>query len=1038
MKKLLTLLLFLVFTAFAPLHVKAQANKQVREIAVLSSSFLYNLDNENLSDIIKSKVSKIKNIKAIKIIDSIDKEIFISIYRDDDKLISDKEFPSHIKAFEVFESSISYDDEVIGKVLLYYHDEKKILLSPEEKKWLKNNPIIKIAIMSYWKSDINQDNIHTNIIKLLNKYSDLNIISVKFDSWEDGFSEAIEGKNIHAITNLSWSKEREATKFHYTKAYSYTPSYLIVKKDDTSIKSLTDLANKTIYLETGSITHKLVEKIENIQVIDLANYVQIYKKLSTSKDIVGFISYKNKPKELKKYNLKIVKTMYDKYGEVSIGISHKYPLLQSIINKIYEVIPQKELKKLQTTKKKIKFSVEEKKWLNQKIPIKYVYDPDWAPFEWKNGLEQHVGIVKDLLNTIEEKSGMVFIEEASYSWNAAIQKAKDRDADMYSAVGITDERKTYMNFTKESLFSAPYVFVTRKGEDYFNGFDKIQGKIISVNTNSTIQGIIEKDRPNLKLRLLKIEDEDGFIMLEKEKIDIYVVNAVKAEYYLKALGFNEKLKIAYKTAYNLDLKIAIRNDMPKEVISILDKSISEITKEEVSTIFHKWTQTTVEAKTDWILISKIVGVIGFITLLIILNNLKLNSLVKQKTAGLVKQKNEIEDLTVNLEKKVKEQTLDLENLLTSFNKNVIFSKTDLKGHITHASEEFCKISGYEKHELIGKTHAVVQHPDTVQKTFKDLWDSLNEYKHWSGEIKNRKKDGSSYWAYNKIEAEYDADGKQFGYSAISEDITLKKEIEELHKHTQESIDYAALIQRALIPDDSKFEKYFKDYLAIWRPKDTVGGDIYLFEELRSDNECLLMVIDCTGHGVSGAFVTMLVKAIERQVVSGIKHSDEIVSPAKILSTFNTIMKKLLKQEDKSSVSNAGLDGQVLYYNAKDKIVKFSSARNEIFYYQNDELKTTKGDRHSVGYKDSDINYEFSEYTIDVAKETIFYLSTDGYWDQLGGERSLSFGKRRLKKLLSTLYKKPMDKQKEELLKTLHEYKKGYEQNDDITMVAIKI
>lgn len=265
----------------------------------------------------------------------------------------------------------------------------------------------------------------------------------------------------------------------------------------------------------------------------------------------------------------------------------------------------------------------------------------------------------------------------------------------------------------------------------------------------------------------------------------------------------------------------------------------------------------------------------------------------------------------------------------------------------------------------------------------------------------------------------------------------KLEIEEIHKHTRESIEYAALIQSALIPGNQLFRKYFKDFFAIWHPKDMVGGDIYLFEELRHD-ECLLMVIDCTGHGVSGAFVTMLVKAIERQVVAKIKHSDEVVSPSKILSIFNSSMKHLLKQEDKSSLSNAGFDGQIMYYNKKEKIVTVASAKNDIFYYQDDGLKVIKGDRHSVGYKDSDINFKFKEHTIDVSKDTTIYISSDGYWDQNGGEKGLPFGKRRLKIMLEEIHMESMADQQEEFLYTLANYKGKFEDNDDVTVIGIKI
>ena len=266
----------------------------------------------------------------------------------------------------------------------------------------------------------------------------------------------------------------------------------------------------------------------------------------------------------------------------------------------------------------------------------------------------------------------------------------------------------------------------------------------------------------------------------------------------------------------------------------------------------------------------------------------------------------------------------------------------------------------------------------------------------------------------------------------------KNSLEEVYRHTRDSIQYAALIQSALIPNNSNARKYFKDFLAIWHPKDMVGGDIYLFEELRDENEIILMVIDCTGHGVPGAFVTMVVKAIERQIIASLKYSNEPVSPAKMLQIFNTEMKSFLDQHDRSSLSNSGFDGQIVYYNKQKNILKIASARNEIFYIQENVLHSIKGDRQSVGYKDTPLDYEFSEHIIDLSKETSLYLFTDGYWDQIGGKRGFSFGKKRLKTLLQNIHTHTMADQQEELLYTLQEYQGDIENLDDITILALKI
>jgi len=264
------------------------------------------------------------------------------------------------------------------------------------------------------------------------------------------------------------------------------------------------------------------------------------------------------------------------------------------------------------------------------------------------------------------------------------------------------------------------------------------------------------------------------------------------------------------------------------------------------------------------------------------------------------------------------------------------------------------------------------------------------------------------------------------------------ELKKAHKQTKDSIEYASLIQSAIMPDNLLFKEAFKDYFIIWQPKDVVGGDIYLFERLRGEDEFLLMVIDCTGHGVAGAFVTMLVKAIEKQIVAKIDYDNEPVSPAKILSIFNKTMKQLLKQESKDSISDAGFDGGVIYYNKREKIVKFAGSKMELFYVKNGELVSIKGDRHSIGYKRSDPNYAFKEHTIVVDSKIKFYATTDGYIDQNGGKKGFSFGKRRFKEIIKDNHFKSMFEQKEIFLQTLNSYQKDEERNDDITVVGFEV
>ena len=276
------------------------------------------------------------------------------------------------------------------------------------------------------------------------------------------------------------------------------------------------------------------------------------------------------------------------------------------------------------------------------------------------------------------------------------------------------------------------------------------------------------------------------------------------------------------------------------------------------------------------------------------------------------------------------------------------------------------------------------------------------------------------------------------FTNITEIEHAKIEIEMIHQNVKESIEYASLIQEALIPKDALFKSCFSDHFSLWQPRDTVGGDIYLFELLRHEEECLLMVIDCAGHGVPGALVTMLVKAIERQITFQIKHDNEEVSPAKILSIFNKNMKQLLQQESLESISNAGFDGAVLYYDKPKKLIKYAGAKVPLFYIQDHTLHTLKADRHSVGYKKCRIDYPYTEQTLEVKDGMQLYLTTDGYLDQNGGKDDFPFGKIRFKELIERIYTLSMKEQKEQLIQNFNDYRKSQAINDDVTVIGLKI
>ncbi|MCU7836623.1 MAG: SpoIIE family protein phosphatase [gamma proteobacterium symbiont of Taylorina sp.] len=418
----------------------------------------------------------------------------------------------------------------------------------------------------------------------------------------------------------------------------------------------------------------------------------------------------------------------------------------------------------------------------------------------------------------------------------------------------------------------------------------------------------------------------------------------------------------------------------------------------------------------------------------------------------------------SLEIKVKQRTKELEHqqqivqtaeersrlLLTSAGEGIFGVGSD--GLVNFINPAALEMLQYNESEILGqKIHSVIHHTRTDGRHYPveqcPMYHAFSEGKvsHIDDEVLWRK-DGTNFpveYQAQPIIKDKQITGSVVTFSDITERINahnllLKQqlEIKEIHKQTRDSIKYAALIQGALVPDNKVFQKFFQDYFAIWHPKDIVGGDIYLVEEM-SEDEVIIMVIDCTGHGVPGAFVTMLVKAIERQLTANL-HKDKTISPANMLSVFNRSIKNLLQQENVDSISNAGFDGGILYYNKKEKILRFAGANTPLFMIQNSELKTIKGNRHSIGYKKSDASYVFTDHTIDVSSSTQIYMTTDGYLDQNGGEKGFPYGKKRFTQFIIENAGETFADQQELLLYELQRYQKDEETNDDVTVIGIKI
>jgi|GEM_PF-1533704 len=275
------------------------------------------------------------------------------------------------------------------------------------------------------------------------------------------------------------------------------------------------------------------------------------------------------------------------------------------------------------------------------------------------------------------------------------------------------------------------------------------------------------------------------------------------------------------------------------------------------------------------------------------------------------------------------------------------------------------------------------------------------------------------------------------------------EVEEANEKIMASIRYAKVIQTSLLPNLDGENIYLPDSFVIWMPKDVVGGDIFLKDsfgetEHSPSQSFILAVIDCTGHGVPGAFMTMIASSGLRRII----RDEGCCDPALILKQLNFVVKTSLRQDRKETLSNDGLDAAICFVSsptpakAKDgkkmvlkRSLTFAGAKLPLIYVHKGRVHVIKGDRQSIGYKKSDLGFGYTNHTVTIEKEMSFYMFSDGFIDQLGGKRDRRLGSALFKNLLRKNSQKPFEEQREILLGAFHKYKGNNEQQDDVTLLG---
>ncbi|CAA7615857.1 SpoIIE family protein phosphatase [Magnetospirillum sp. SS-4] len=262
---------------------------------------------------------------------------------------------------------------------------------------------------------------------------------------------------------------------------------------------------------------------------------------------------------------------------------------------------------------------------------------------------------------------------------------------------------------------------------------------------------------------------------------------------------------------------------------------------------------------------------------------------------------------------------------------------------------------------------------------------------------------------------------------------INQDLEEASRMVASGIRYASRIQGALLPDMERVRAHMAEVVALWRPFDVVGGDFYWADS--DGRTSVFALIDCTGHGVPGAFMAVVAAASLSQVLRDHRHA----GPAAILAELNRAFRDLLRQEPRSQACDDGFDAAVCVVDTAAGTLSFAGANMHVLVGGDGGVELVRGDRIGLGYGDSPVQVGLSTRTIPLRPGGAFYLYTDGVTDNMGGDgvRRQLFGWRRLAAELERSRALSLPEQIRCLEDRLEQWRGDEPQRDDMTLLAFR-
>ncbi|WP_051203428.1 SpoIIE family protein phosphatase [Hugenholtzia roseola] len=253
-------------------------------------------------------------------------------------------------------------------------------------------------------------------------------------------------------------------------------------------------------------------------------------------------------------------------------------------------------------------------------------------------------------------------------------------------------------------------------------------------------------------------------------------------------------------------------------------------------------------------------------------------------------------------------------------------------------------------------------------------------------------------------------------------------LQETNNQIQASIRYAQRIQSAVLPSLETIAKSFSDYFIFYQPRDVVSGDFYWFAE--KEHKTIIVAADCTGHGVPGAFMSLIGNDLLNRAV----HDREVHAPEKILEQVDKSLNRVWRNEN--TTLRDGMDVSVVVIDRQEQTLSFAGARGVVLVFDaKGQMHYLKGDKTSIDGRKVSV---FTRQSLPLEGKTRFYLYSDGFQDQFGGEDNFKFTSKRLRNFIAELQTQPLTAQSQIVADTFFKWKGDLKQTDDVLLMGFEI